>query len=112
MHRFYSSEEVIRAVSHLNREILIHQGRRVRKTRKNLGLPGVEGSVYGYDTIEGLRNVYFRKPGLTFSQLSKATYRNVVRENVRTNPGMTQLYKAAKREVCCMISNTEQFKLL
>ena len=61
MDRFYSSEEVIRVVPHLNREILIHQGRRVRKTRKNLRLPRVESSVYGYDTVEGLRNVYFRK---------------------------------------------------
>ena len=38
------------------------------------------------------------KPEPTFNQLSKATYRNVVRENVRSNRGMTQLYKAAKRE--------------
>ena len=54
----------------------------------------------------------FAKPELPSSQPSKAMYRNVVRENVRNNRGMTQLYKAAKREVCCMISNTEQFKLL
>ena len=73
---------------------------------------GYVGKFMGMTLSKAYETFFSANPELTFSQLSKAMYRNVIRENVRTNQGMTQLYKAAKREVCCMISNTEQFKLL